>query len=396
MLDIEAPVNYDNAITSMEWHKHKPYASSTYNNNDEIRIPISQHDLITAPFESTIHISGTLTGTKADGTPATINFTNNAMAFLFENIRLEFNGVEIDRCKNVGITSTIKNILSLQFGEAKGLNHACWLGINAIVNAPRFSYSVPLKMLLGFAEDHKKVVSNVKLELILLRSSSDKNSVISNDLEGAGTWKVDITDIYWNVPHITLSDAMRLKFLNMIQNDRLIHIPFRTWELYEYPNMPQTDKQSWSLKTSTQLEKPRMAIVGLQKDRKNSLTVDASLFDHSDVTNVQLQLNGKYYPYNDIKGDVATFYDMFRNFPKSYYGREPNPMVEFATFKPYTPLYVIDCYYQNDSVLTGPVDVRLEIQASRPFPAGTTCYCLLIHDAHFTYSMLTGAVKKMM
>lgn len=47
-------------ITGMEFHSHKPNASSTFNESDEIRIPISQQDIVTAPFESTLYITGTL------------------------------------------------------------------------------------------------------------------------------------------------------------------------------------------------------------------------------------------------------------------------------------------------------------------------------------------------
>lgn len=107
MLDIESPVAYDGTITGIEFHNHKPYASSTFKVNDEIRIPLFQPDVITAPYESFLHVTGKVSGEKADKSAAVVALVNNAIAHLFTEIRLEVNGVEIYRTKKVGITSTM-------------------------------------------------------------------------------------------------------------------------------------------------------------------------------------------------------------------------------------------------------------------------------------------------
>lgn len=392
MLDIETPAEYNGVITGMDYHSHKPYASSTFKNNDEIRIPIVQQDIITAPFESALHVSGTLSAKKADNTNADISLVNNAIAFLFEDIRYEINGVEIDRTKNVGVTSTIKNMLSIQSGEQEQLKNACWLGVKNTLKTNKFSFCIPLKLILGFFEDYRKVIVNAKQELILLRSSNDQNAVLAPD---ARSWSLNITNIYWRIPHITVSDTFKLKLLNMVEADTLVHLPFRTWELHEYPTLPQTTRQSWTIKTSTQLEKPRYVIIAFQKDKKNDITKDASQYDGCKLTNVRLYQNSKYFPYNNIHGDKSIFYDMFAKFPTSYYGKNANTVIDLDTFKD-TPLYVIDCSHQNDSIKVGPVDVRLEFEVEEAFPDKTTAYCLIIHDSHFAYTLLTGSVRKMM
>jgi len=38
---------------------------------------------------------------------------NNGVAFMFDEIRYELDGVEIDRNRNVGITSTLKNYVTM-------------------------------------------------------------------------------------------------------------------------------------------------------------------------------------------------------------------------------------------------------------------------------------------
>ena len=60
----------------------------------------------------------------AEGT--TYAMANNFAAFLFDELWYELDGVEIDRNKNVGITSTIKNYISLTFEKAKMLRNVAW------------------------------------------------------------------------------------------------------------------------------------------------------------------------------------------------------------------------------------------------------------------------------
>lgn len=391
MLDIENKAEYSDVITGIEFHTHKPYASSTFKNNDEIRIPISQQDIITAPFDSTLHIVGRVSGKKQDGTAAEVHFVNNAVAFLFDDIRYEIGGVEVDRIKNVGITTTIKNLLSVQQGELESLKNACWLGSGKTEKITEFSFSVPLHMLLGFAEDYKRVIANVRQELILLRSSTDLNAVHSTN---AAEVVLEITGVYWRVPHVTVSDPYRLKLLKMIEKDTKVHLPFRSWELHEYPSVPQTTLQSWTVKTSSQLEKPRYVIVGFQTSRKNDIKKDMSCFDACDLKNIKVYLNSQYYPYDNIHGDWSIFYEMFFRFHSSYYGKQSYPAVDKEKYKEKAPLYVIDCSKQNDSIKSGPIDVRVEFESGTAFTANTSAYCLLLHDTHMTYSLLTGTVNK--
>lgn len=394
MFAIDSAAEYENTVTGYEYHTYKPYASCTYKNNDEIRISISQQDIITAPFESALHISGKITCKNATNAAVDVSLVNNAIAYLFDDIRYEIGGIEVDHTRNPGITTTLKGLLSVRDVEKDSLYNACWLGAGKKLKTKEFTFSVPLKLLLGFAEDYKRILINVKQELILLRSASDLNAITAAD--DATSCSLDITSLYWRMPHVSVTDTFRLKLLRMIEKDTPIQIPFRSWELHEYPSLPQTTRQSWTIKTTSQLEKPRYVVLAFQTDRKNQLTTDMSSFDRCALTNVKLYLNSQYYPYDNIHGDMTIFYEMFSRFQKSYYGRDTYPAVDLDTFKTKTPLYVIDCSKQNDAIKSGPVDVRLEFETSTNFPDKTTAYCLILHDAHLVYTLLTGAVKKVM
>lgn len=95
-------------IISQQFHTYTPYTTS-FNNNDEIRITIQSQDLYVLPSDSYLFIEVSIAkqdGTEiADGDAA---FASNFIAHLFSEVRYELNGIEIDRSKLPGITSFMK------------------------------------------------------------------------------------------------------------------------------------------------------------------------------------------------------------------------------------------------------------------------------------------------
>jgi len=83
---------------------------------------------------------------------------NNCMAFMFDEIRYELNGVEIDRNRNIGITSTIKNYVSMTYDKSLIALNARWNSRSK--EEGYFNFCVPLNMLLGFYEDYKHIIIN--------------------------------------------------------------------------------------------------------------------------------------------------------------------------------------------------------------------------------------------
>lgn len=387
----------DNSIEGYEVHTYNPYNNS-FRENDEIRIPIHQQDLYILPSASFIYVEGcaTVIGKDKKPTQKFVEFTNNPILFLFQDIRYEINGVEIDRSKNAGITTTIKSFISMNEGESKVSAIWGW-DINGSKNKGCFNAIIPLNKILGFAEDYNKIIMNCKHELILNRGNSNLNSVKILEEEDI---QIDIQRVQWRVPHVKVSDRERLSLLKFLEKDKPLQIAFRNWDLYEYPLLPKTMKHSWSVKTSSQLEKPRYIIFGLQTKRKNSKLGNCSQFDHCNVTNLTLFLNSQYYPYealnlkfNDDKYSIL--YEMYVKFRQSYYNRPIDPLLNLYEFKEKAPLFVIDCSRQNDNLKTGPVDVRLEIETAVDFPDHTTAYCLIVNERLFEYKPLSNIVRKL-
>lgn len=403
MLSIEKKVIFDETIEQYEIHAHQPYASSTFNNNDEIRITIQNQDSYMLPCRSSIHIQGRLTQPNGTTNVAHTSLVNNAVCHMFEEMRYELNAIEIERVKNVGLTTAMKAYISQSRSQEDLLENAGWI-INddktLTNNDGYFDIYIPLGFIFGFAEDYQRVIVNAKHELILLRANTDINAILQTASADNEQFKITLNKIEWMIPYIKVSDREKINMLNYITKDPSIAICFRSRELYEYPLLPQTTKHVWSVKTSTQLEKPRYIIVGFQTGRKNSRTHNASNFDNCNLRDMKLFLNSQYFPYTNLNNNFtlnqfAGLYDMYANFQSSYYGKQNTPLLTKSQFKDLAPLVVIDCAKQNETIISGPVDIRLEFESSAQFAAQTAAYCLIIHDKIIEYKPISGIVRKL-
>ena len=195
ILKVNENVIQDDSIVSYQYHSHQPYTSTTFNNNDEIRIPIQTQDLYTLPNQSFLYIEGQLL--KSDNTYSdNIQFVNNGIMHLFDEIRYELGGVIIDRVRNPGITTTMKGYVSFTKTESNTLlKNAGWDAdeIPPLLDSKgNFNVCIPLKILLGFAEDFNKIIMNLRQELVLIRGNTDLNGIKQiSDLKE--TYKVTLT-----------------------------------------------------------------------------------------------------------------------------------------------------------------------------------------------------------
>ncbi|KAJ8912293.1 hypothetical protein NQ315_017326 [Exocentrus adspersus] len=249
ILNVNAGIYFDDAVTSAEKHTHQAYASTSLNNNDEIRIPIQQQDLYTLPNESKL--------LKTDNTPSrTAKFVNNGVMLLFDEIRYEIGGYVVDRIRNPGLTSIIKGYVSFNKNAAQFLQNSGWFlnnneQSNIVDDNGNFNVVIDLSTNFGFCEDYRKIILNMRQELVLIRSNSDTNAII-NSTENESV-KVVLNKILWKKPHISVSDVERLKLVGYVARNVELEAAFRGWELHEYPLLQETQRHTWNIKTATQL-----------------------------------------------------------------------------------------------------------------------------------------------
>ena len=190
ILRISHPILSDDSIDKYEHVEYNPVVGTNLNTDGDIRINIETQDIFTHPSESFLLIEGRLT--KADGTADAnadnISLTNNAMMYLFRDIRYELSGQEIEKINYVGQATTMLGLLKYldDFSKSKGLNQLWYKDTTTQANNQNvgwnirrqyvinnsdpkgtFSFIIPLKHIFGFCEDYDKVVYEFKHTLAL-------------------------------------------------------------------------------------------------------------------------------------------------------------------------------------------------------------------------------------
>lgn len=405
ILQVKRPARHQNDIVSQQYHTYAPY-STTFNNNDEIRITIQSQDLYVQPSESYLHIEMTIGRVGGVGIPADrVRTVKYFIAHMFSEMRYELNGFEIDRCKSPAITSLLKTSVA-----CKEEDHLMWnlFNLNAgdTFTVGTIYMLLPLRFIFGFCDDFKKIVLNSKHELILVRHRSNLNMYTETVPEGEQLLDLQFTvnKIVWKVPHIELSDEAKLTMLRTLSRNETLPIAFRSWDLYELPLVPQTTRHTWAVKTTNKVNKPRYVIVAFQTDRNNHAgDVNASVFDNCNVSNMKLYLNNERFPYDDLNLNFTLhnyheLYVMLTKIQQSYYNGTggTNPHAETLTFAELrnNTIFAFDCTRTNETIKPGMVDVRIEIESRANIPANTSAYCLIIHDNLIQYSPFTGLVHR--
>lgn len=381
----------DENIIKKDYHTYTPYLQS-YNNNDEIRISIQNQDLYVLPSESFIYIEGSIAdmnNSKLVASTENFRLKTNFVAHLFDEIRYELNGIEIDRTRHLGISSTIKNLVSLTAMDNIVMENAGWNKVDDLnpLNG-YFNFYIPLKLLLGFAEDFNKLILNCKHELILLRSKSDEGLIYST--EAGEKPKMTLTNISWRIPHVHLSDLSKLNMMKTIKNGVNLAIAFRSWDCHYNPQLTTGTNHIWNVKLAANRERPRFALIAFQHNNK---------FVHCDLNNIKVHLNSDSYPYDDLnikfgQERFAILYEMYVRFQQNYYMKEPQPLLSCQEFKNKAPIIVIDVSHQNETVTSGPIDIKIEFETDNNIPSNTSAYCILIHDRLVEYTPLTAQVRK--
>jgi hypothetical protein len=399
MLNVNEGVVIDESIAGYKVQTHESY-TSRFNNNDEIRINLPE-DLATLPSESYIYCEGLLVKDEPTQPPATTTkFVNNGILDLFSEIRLEVNGRTIDTNIKPGLTSTMKGIVSFNASESLKYQNAGWFPTSdsKIVENGKFSACIPLKMIFGFAEDYKKVMVQTAQELVLIRSNSDVDALISTSDEKA---KVIINKIAWRVPHIIPGLRQEAAMADLIKKRKDIQVAHRTWELHSFPALQDINKHSYTIKTATKLESPRYVILGFQTNRAGQFKKNNSQFDKCDFNNIRIYLNNERFPCENVNNNFnnnqySTLYEMFAQFRTSYYfGEKTETDITPEEFKNKYPLIIVDCSRQKLGFQTQAVTVRVEFDTGTPMPVNTMIHALLINDRIFTYNPATKAVRQM-
>ena len=158
-LKITEPILTDTSIDKYEYFECEPVAGNNLNNSGgAIRLVIETQDIFTHPSESCLIIEGRVT--KANGTNYgndLVSLTNNAMMYLFKDIRYELSGHEIEKIMNPGQATTMLGLLKYpdDFSKSKGLNQSWYKDTLAQATAQNVGWNIRRRYFINDNVDPK-------------------------------------------------------------------------------------------------------------------------------------------------------------------------------------------------------------------------------------------------
>jgi len=308
ILKITQQLEIDESIEDYEYHSYEPITGTDLNRPGEIRINIETQDLFTHPSESYLVFDGKLVKNADNavyGDDDVITLTNNAMMHLFNNIKYQLSGQEIESLFHPGQATTLLGLLKFpdDFQKSTGL-HQLWYkdsGTDAsiagnnqnngfvarqeyIIRKPdpkgTFSFRIPLKHIFGFCDDYEKVC--FKHQLTLVRKG-DNDAIFRAAAVDAG--KVVLSKLSWYMPHVTPNLQEQLALYKTIESKSSLPVGYRMVQCESIPVF-QTRNFTWRLSVKSDVEKPRWIIVAFQTDKSGNQQHNPSIFYHYNLTNM--------------------------------------------------------------------------------------------------------------
>ena len=411
ILRITDSILNDDSIDKYEYFEYLPITGANLDNIGDIRINIESQDIFTHPSESFLLIEGRLTK-AADGTAYAnadnISLTNNAMMYLFRDIRYELSGHEIEKVNYVGYATTMLGLLKYMedFGKTKGLNQS-WYKDTTIApnnqnrgfwerhqhiinhldrNKGSFSFRIPLKHIFGFCEDYDKVVYGFKHTLTLTRTHEHDAIFRAN---GVDAGKIVLSKVAWFMPHVMPADKDKMELYKIIERKEKISVGYRMIQCTSI-SVPQSNSFSWRLSVKSSPEVPRFIIIGFQTERNNDQEKNNTQFDHLKIKNIYVMLNSNRCPALDYDldfpsqkigrayGDVAEFRSKFFNINELI----SNPCISAFEYKNLYPFFLFDVSKQSERLKYSTTDIQVKVTfEGNPNPGpDTEGYAVIISD----------------
>ena len=409
MLQIQEKYTEDNSIKSLEKYVYQPISGTQLNGAGQITIRIENQDAFFHPRRSSLQIEGRLVKAAAAALydQDLVSLTNNGIMYLFDNIKYQLSGQEIESLYHPGHATTMLGLMknTVDYNNGSGLNQ-CWTldtddGTAAATNlgfkkrneyiikksAPKgsFSFTVDLESIFGFCEDYDKVMYGFIHTLTLVRNASSDNAIFRANAVGPG--KVIIDSIKWLMPKVDPSDGEKYRLYKTIEAKSTLDVGFRMRQC-TCVILPQVQNYTWRMGVRAIPEQPRVIAIALQTAKADDQEKNISLFDHSQVTNMCIVLNNTRYPAVDFRSNfLKNQYDQHFNnmceFRRKFYGVDSmvsGIAVDPITYKELFPIFVFDVSKQSERLQGGVVDITVEMTFGVAVPANTRAYAILISD----------------
>jgi hypothetical protein len=218
-----------------------------------------------------------------------------------------------------------------------------------------------------------------------LEASINLNRITSNDpiirSAAAGDTNLSINKLVWRVPTLILSTPEETNLYTLVSKNTNIELGFLSRQSQQKP-VPQTKFFSWNFNLSGN-EKIMGILLFFQTDRTNDQIKNPALFDHCNLTNAKVIINGYWFPGIDLKcnfknNEYIECYQRYLEFRRKF--TDGLPEVDPFLFKKLYPMFVFDVSRQEGRLTGNAISATIECSFESNVPANTTAHAILLSD----------------
>jgi hypothetical protein len=253
---------------------------------------------------------------------------------------------------------------------------------------------------LGFFNDISIPIYKGYFEIIFTINSN--NNVIcrwkkNNAARLPTERKIEIKNVYLRVPIIEYSSEARTNLINdLVSNSYFFE--HTKWRCIQYLRVTGNSLNINITSAYKSVSNPVWAFVVFQTNRSNNQLKGNSIFYHTKVKNLWIEIAEKRYPdeFWDLNFDNNYYvlaYDAFQDYKRIFIKIDSIQYVNKKGFKSMYPIYSVDLSDQPRNISNVKSDFMLRFNFSKPIPAitgteeGTTCYIILISNCSLLYEL---------
>ena len=331
-----------------------------------------------------------------------IQLIDNFVAYLFSNIIVKKNGKVLDECEYVGITSTIKGVVSylvdqngptINSGFASKFEGGGYF--NAMGKLSQFG--------LGFFKDVKCPVFKGDMEIIFTRNTDD-DALLKKVITGTEDGKIIIEEFTLQIPIIEygVHKVLLINELTKLSQEKLYTFIFRSWQNIEERNISgKTIKLDLSNQNRSS-NSPKFAGVVFQTNKLNTQDHDPCEFDHCNVKNYWFEINGKRYPEEtqdlDFKNDkFCVAYESLMEYKRNYLkNHQEHPLMynNPNDFKKFRAIYLVNLSRQPTNISATKKNIILHVDLNEELPKNTICYVFFVREDEFLFDIEKGTIEE--
>ena len=153
-----------------------------------------------------------------------------------------------------------------------------------------------MRHIFGFVDAYSTVTYGMRDTLQSIRKD-DNDTLFRTAAAGAG--KLVLSKLAWSVPIVQQNGVRKVNIYKSIAANNVIPVSFRMPQCETFP-LPQARSTVWRLGVSSPPEKTRWVLVGLETNKSGNRENYTAIFDHCNLTNMQVWFNHSRYPSVDM------------------------------------------------------------------------------------------------